>query len=76
MDQRHRIVQIVRSVSGKDVTPAPDESLFESGILDSFVLTELVAELERQFDIRIPDSDLSPRKFETIDRIAGYIEGR
>jgi acyl carrier protein len=58
------------------VLPDPDDSLFDSGFLDSFALPDLVTELEREFGIKIPDSDLNPRKFESIARIQSYIESR
>ncbi len=76
MDNKERILGIVRKVSGKTALPGPDESLFESGFLDSFALPDLVADLEREFGIKIPDSDLNPRKFESIERIQTYIESR
>lgn len=74
MDQQGRILKIVQQVAEKPVTPAPDESLFESGLLDSFTLTDLVTCLEKEFKIRIPDSDLNPRKFDSIARIQSYLE--
>ena len=54
----------------------PQESLFESGLLDSFTLTDLVTALESEFSIRIPDSDLTPRKFDSIARIEAYVQSR
>lgn len=72
--ERSKIVAIVRRVAAKPVNPAPDESLFESGMLDSFSLTDLVSALETEFSMRIPDADLTPRKFDSIDRIQAYIE--
>ena len=74
MDQQARILNIVRQVAGKPVNPAPDESLFESGLLDSFSLTDLVSALEAEFRISVPDSDLNPRKFDSIQRIQAYLE--
>ncbi len=76
MENRERILAIVRKVGNNTATPAPDESLFDSGYLDSFALPDLVSELEREFGIKIPDSDLNPRKFESITRIQSYIESR
>jgi acyl carrier protein len=76
MDNRERILAIVRKVSDQSVAPGPDESLFDSGFLDSFALPDMVAELEREFGIKIPDSDLHPRKFESIAKIQSYIESR
>jgi acyl carrier protein len=55
------------------MTPAPDESLFVSGALDSFALTDFVAGLEEEFGVTIPDSDLSARKFDTLTKVAAYL---
>jgi len=76
MDSRAHIIQIIRKVSGKDITPEVEESLFESGLLDSFALPDMVSALEREFAISIPDSDLSPRKFDSVARIEAYLETR
>jgi acyl carrier protein len=35
-----------------------------------------VSAIEREFHIVIPDSDLSPRKFESIARIERYLDSR
>jgi len=76
MNTQRKIVEILRRVSDKPIEPAPDESLFESGLLDSFSLADLVAELEREFAVKIPDSDLKPWKFDTVERIAEYLASR
>jgi acyl carrier protein len=76
MDQRSKILAIIRQVAGQPIDPSPEQSLFESGLLDSFTLTDLVAELEKQFSIKIPDSDLTPRRFDSVVRIETYLKGR
>lgn len=76
MDNRERIVAILKGVSKKSSVPDASESLFDSGFLDSFALPDMVGELEREFGIKIPDSDLHPRKFESIERIESYVESR
>jgi acyl carrier protein len=76
MNKQAQITRIVEKLSGKPLSVGPDESLFESGVLDSFALTDMVGALEREFSIRIPDSDLTPRKFDAIARIETYIESR
>ncbi len=73
MNKREKITAIVGRISNKRTSPDPDESLFEAGYLDSFALTDMVSELEKEFSIRIPDSDLNPRRFESIARIEEYI---
>ncbi len=73
---RQRIIALILSVSKRDVAPEPEESLFDSGYLDSFALPEMVCELEREFAIRVPDADLNPRQFETVARIESYLASR
>jgi len=67
---------LVRAASNKDVNFDVDESLFDSGVLDSFALADLVSAIEKEFHISIPDSDLSPKKFESIARIERYLDSR
>ena len=76
MDKRARIIDILRSVAKKDIAPDPDESLFESGLLDSFALPEMVTALEQAFSFQVPDSDLNPRKFDSLARIEEYLTSR
>lgn len=76
MDRREKIIQIIREVSKRDVRPDADESLFDSGLLDSFALPDMVSALEKEFSVKIPDSDLNPRKFDSVARIDSYLEGR
>jgi D-alanine--poly(phosphoribitol) ligase subunit 2 len=70
------IIKIIQDVSKKPDVPADDESLFDSGLLDSFALTDMVASLEETFGIKVPDSDLNPRKFDTVEKIEAYVESR
>ncbi|HNX30193.1 MAG TPA: acyl carrier protein [Holophaga sp.] len=51
-----------------------DSSLFEAGVIDSFGVMDLVERLEKAFGIRIPDQDMVPRRFESISKIARYVD--
>lgn len=76
MDRRSKLIEILKSVTKKEVNIGPEESLFDSGVLDSFALPDLVSALEQEFSIQIPDSDLNPRKFDSIQRIEEYLDSR
>ena len=73
---REKIRQIVKQFASEEREPAATESLFDSGLLDSFVLPQMVSALEETFGIRIPDSELNPRQFETLARIEEYISSK
>jgi D-alanine--poly(phosphoribitol) ligase subunit 2 len=77
MTERQKVLAaLIRTASKKDVTPQVEESLFDSGLLDSFALPDLVSAIEQEFHISIPDSDLNPKKFESIARMERYLDSR
>ena len=50
-----------------------DDSLWKEGILDSLGMIELIQFIEKSFNIKIGDDDLSPDNFDSISRISRYI---
>ncbi len=76
MADRGLILKSIQAVAENQTSPSDDESLFDSGLLDSFTLTDLAAQLETAFGIKIPDADLTPRKFDTIDKIDAYVTAK
>ncbi len=69
-----RLRAVVEKIAQKPAPQDPEESLFESGLLDSFALPDVVSALEEEFSIKVPDADLTPRKFDSIARMEAYIE--
>jgi acyl carrier protein len=55
---------------------ADDESLLESGILDSLSLLRLVVFLEERFGITVGDTDLLPENFASVNAICAYLRAR
>ncbi|MBL8062689.1 MAG: acyl carrier protein [Anaerolineales bacterium] len=51
-----------------------DESLIESGIIDSLGIMTLLAFVEREFSVEIPGDDLLPENFASISAITALIE--
>ena len=51
-----------------------DTSFLENGIVDSTGIMELVAFVEKTFDIRVEDEELVPENFDSISAIADYLE--
>jgi acyl carrier protein len=52
------------------------DDLFKAGVLDSFALVDFLAVLEEHAGIKVPDSDVNPSNFQTIQAIERYAEGR
>ncbi len=75
-DTRTRIVDVIRRVSRENSVPGANDSLFDSGLLDSFTLPEMITALEEEFGLRIPDSDMLPINFDSIAVIESYLASR
>ena len=64
-----------QELSGIELTD--DLELVESGIIDSFALTKIVAALETAYaSLRVPDSDATVENLGSVDRIKAYLAGR
>lgn len=54
-----------------------DEGIITGGLMDSFALAELGVFVEEQFDVYIPDPDLTVAKMDTLNQIvARVMQGR
>jgi acyl carrier protein len=72
--RRERLLGVLKTITAQPLPADDEESLFESGLLDSFALPDLVGALEQEFSIKVPDRDLNPRKFDSIARMEAYLD--
>lgn len=59
---------------GEGDTLKGDTSFLEEGIIDSTGILELVMFLEETYGIKIEDNELVPENFDTLEKIAQYLE--
>jgi len=52
---------------------ADDEGIITGGLMDSFALAELGVFVEQQFDVYIPDPELTVGKMNTLDQIVARV---
>lgn len=53
--------------------PDDDESLIESGVVDSTGILELIEFLEETFDITVGESETIPQNLGSVASIVGYV---
>jgi acyl carrier protein len=53
-----------------------DLSFQESGILDSTGFLELITFIEERFGIEISDWELIPENFDTLRKVAGFVQSK
>lgn len=56
--------------------PPEDTDLFETGILDSLQLVELLLQLEQRFGFKIRIDEIDLEQLRTLQRIAGLVAAR
>lgn len=68
---RHYIAkELIRDETYKLVD---DEGIISAGLMDSFALAELAVYVEREFDVYIPDPDLTVAKMDTLNQIVARV---
>lgn len=55
---------------------ARTDDLFKTGVLDSFALVDFLTVLEEHSGIKVPDSDVNPSNFQSVEQIERYLEAR
>ncbi len=75
MDTKTRIRTFIAEnfYVAQDAVLSDDTSLIESGIVDSTGVLEVIAFLEQEFSLSIPDKDILPANLDSIARIAAYV---
>ena len=51
-----------------------DEGIITGGLMDSFALAEFAVFVEQEFDIYIPDSELTVEKMDTLNQMVARIK--
>jgi len=52
------------------------DSLFESNVIDSFGILELISFIEKKFKVAVNPSEVTIENFNSVDKIAKFIEGK
>jgi acyl carrier protein len=50
-----------------------DDSLLELSVIDSLVMVDLIAHLEKAYEITIDEDDMVPENFDSVAAIVAYV---
>jgi D-alanine--poly(phosphoribitol) ligase subunit 2 len=70
---KDKILEIVGQIR-PDVDFAAEQSLIDSGVLDSFDIVSIISDLNDEFDISIRITELKPENFNSVDAILALVE--
>ena len=63
-------------LSSVGFTLSDDVSLLEEGVIDSTGILELTTFVEATFGITVADEEIVPENFDSVDKIAAYVESK
>ena len=71
---RAKIIEIAKSLGNNATNLRADQDIPASGLLDSAGLMELMFWFETEYDIEIPQEELTVANFGTIQAMEGYLD--
>ena len=76
MDRKTALIEFVKNevMRNKNAKLNENEDLLSAGILDSLAILQLVAFIEDQFGIKVPDEDVVFENFQSINALTAYLE--
>lgn len=75
MDRKTILMDYIKNeiMRNRNARLAEDEDLLASGILDSLAILQLVAYIDEQFGIEVPDQDVVYENFNSIKSLIDYL---
>ncbi len=78
MDYKAELTEFIRKeiLSGRNVSLQENQDLLSAGIIDSLGILRLVAFMEKQLGIQVPDEDVVFENFQNIQVMSDYVAQR
>jgi acyl carrier protein len=76
MDRKTALTEFIKNevMRNKNAKLDENEDLLSAGILDSLAILQLVAYVEDQFGIKVPDEDVVFENFQSVSALTSYLE--
>ena len=71
--QKLRTFIVTELIRDEGYALSDDEGIISGGLMDSFSLAELGVYVEEEFDVYIPDSDLTVAKMDTLNQMTARV---
>lgn len=76
MDRKAVIMSYIEKdiLRGRKANLSENDDLLSAGIIDSLGILQLVAFIDEQFGIQVPDEDVVIENFQSVNALASYLE--
>lgn len=74
MDTKEAVLNVLNELTGEDFTDRMDEDLFDTGLMDSMAVVQMLLELQQLIGITPPVSEFVREEWETPTKIVEKVE--
>ncbi|KRM12307.1 D-alanine--poly(phosphoribitol) ligase subunit DltC [Paucilactobacillus suebicus] len=74
MDAKETVMNVLKDITGTDLSDKMDENLFETGLIDSMATVELLLNLQDELGIDVPISEFDRQEWDTPNKIINKVE--
>lgn len=76
MDRKTVLIEYIKNeiMRNRNARLSEEEDLLSSGILDSLAILQLVAYVDEQFGIEVPDQDVVYENFNSVKALTEYLK--
>ena len=76
MDRKAALTEFIKKevMRNGNANLGDDQDLLGTGILDSLAILQVVAFIDEQFGIQVPDEDVVFENFQSINALSGYLD--
>lgn len=74
MDTKQGVLDILKDITGEDLSAKMDENIFDNGLMDSMASVQMLLSLQEKFSIDVPVSEFNRKEWDTPAKIVKKVE--
>lgn len=74
MDTKETVLDILKDLTGEDLSGQMDDNLFDNGLLDSMATVQMLLNLQEKLGVQVPVSEFNREEWNTPNKIIAKVE--
>lgn len=74
MDTKETVLDILKDLTGEDLSSQMDDNLFDNGLLDSMATVQMLLNLQEKLSVQVPVSEFNREEWNTPNKIIAKVE--
>lgn len=74
MNIKETVLDILKDLTGEDLSDQMDDNLFDNGLLDSMATVQMLLSLQEKLEVQVPVSEFNREEWNTPNKIVKKVE--